>query len=179
MDSRTTTLLGNLHPVIAQRFITLAIKFQADTGDSLELVQGLRSWQSQVALWAQGRTSRSTVGCEHDRTRRPIGTCAEHPLGATVTDAEPGYSWHEFGLAIDICPHSLLSCAGWDPESSLWRKIRELAEGMGFTCGALWTHPDIPHLQITGRFPVTPDDEVRQLFRDGGMAAVWQESGIQ
>jgi peptidoglycan L-alanyl-D-glutamate endopeptidase CwlK len=156
MDPRTNMLLADLHPVVASKFASLAAGFSAATGDSLEVVQGLRSWQAQSVLYDQGRTA----------------------PGAVVTNAPPGYSWHEFGLALDVCPKSLLRTPGWSPANPLWKVMQQLAQAQGFTCGACWTHPDTPHLQITGRFPVSPDDEVRQLFLCGGIQAVWDEAGI-
>lgn len=151
MDTRSSTLLTPLHPVLVGKFIALASQFADATGDTLEVVQGLRSWAAQAALYAQGRTA----------------------PGEIVTNAQPGYSWHEFGLALDCAPASLLGQPNWDPASPYWRTLVSLAQIAGFNCGACWTHPDVPHLQITGRFPVTPDDEARQLFLSGGLKAVW------
>jgi hypothetical protein len=50
----------------------------------------------------------------------------------------------------------------------------------GLDAGAGWrTFPDAPHFQLTNQFPEDePSDEVRQLFTDGGMQAVWEAAEI-
>jgi hypothetical protein len=58
--------------------------------------------------------------------------------------------------------------------------MEALGQSLGLEVGAYWrSFPDAPHFQLTGRFPVgAPSDEVRQLFKDGGMQAVWDEANI-
>jgi len=156
VDTRSTTLLAPLHPVLVSKFTALAEAFAQATGDSLEVVQGLRSWAAQAALYAKGRTA----------------------PGPVVTDAAPGQSWHEFGMALDAAPASLLGQPNWDPASPLWKTMVDLAQAAGFTCGACWSHPDAPHLQLTGVFPVSPNDEARDLYESAGIQAVWNAAGI-
>lgn len=163
MDTASQIRLQAVCPQLADKVQQVDVEFQQQVpGDCLEVVQGIRSYNYQQSLWLKGRDANGNVTDQ----------------GAVVTNAPPGYSWHEMGMAVDVVPRSLLPIPGWNPESPLWAQITSIAESFGLACGSCWMHKDLPHLQLTGRFPVSPDDEVRQLFKDGGMAGVWQESGV-
>lgn len=160
MNQVSLKRLELINPVLAYNLGKLDTVLQAH-GIYIEIVQGLRSWQQQQDLYNQGRT-------------KP---------GSVVTNCKPGYSWHNFGMAVDVCPDKYLDVAGFQPNwvdsHPDWQMIHKCALDLGFVCGADFrTFPDKPHLQMTGRFPVTPTDEVRQLFKDGGTKAVWDESGL-
>jgi predicted transcriptional regulator len=61
-----------------------------------------------------------------------------------------------------------------------WQRMLAVGNSVGLVEGAEWrTFPDWPHFQLTGKWPVTPDDEVRQVFLDGGMLAVWEQGGLE
>lgn len=157
MDRASELRLKLICPQVAAK-----VRELADTllkiGIEIRITQGMRSWVEQDRLYAKGRTE----------------------PGPKVTNAIGGMSWHNFGLAVDVVPDDI-SITGfqcdWNVQHPAWRIIVHTAESMGFTSGAEFrTFPDWPHLQITGRFPVgAPDDEARQIFRAGGMAAVWAE----
>lgn len=160
MDAISEERLNQVHPTLALKVRALADAL-AKQNIEIRVVQGLRSWAEQAALYAKGRTA----------------------PGAIVTKCVPGNSWHNFGLAVDVAPS--LNAPGapyvpdWNAGHPTWKAMEAAARMLGFVCGADFrTFPDNPHLQITGRFPVNPDDEVRQLFKDGGMLAVWQEAGL-
>lgn len=100
---------------------------------------------------------------------------------ALVTWAPPGHSWHEFGMAVDCVPTSLLAKPNWDPGSPAWDIYGAKAESLGLTWGGNWSagKVDRPHVQMTGKFPVSPTDEVRLVWRHVGMEGVWVEAGLQ
>ncbi len=126
---------------------------------SIQVTQGLRSWNEQDALYAQGRTT----------------------PGPIVTNAPGGTSWHNLGLACDIVPEDITpGQPDWNISNPAWTRIISVGESLGLVSGSEWrTFKDYPHFQLTGRFGVNPDDEVRKLFRDGGIMAVWQEAQIE
>jgi peptidoglycan LD-endopeptidase CwlK len=97
-----------------------------------------------------------------------------------VTEAPPGHSWHEFGMAVDLVPRSLIGIRGWQPTSPLWRIISDLATKRGLTSGSCWHHKDLPHVQLTGKFGVSPRDDVRKLYlaNGGRLDLIWNASGI-
>jgi peptidoglycan L-alanyl-D-glutamate endopeptidase CwlK len=153
MEHISEARLTLICPKLADKIRTLA-EMLAQEGNLIRVVQGLRSWTEQDALYAMGRTA----------------------PGKIVTNVKGGYSWHCFGMAVDCVP-SINGCElayhpDWNKNSSrVWGRMIEVGKSLGLTCGALWrTFPDAPHFQLTGRFPAGgPNDEVRQLFKDGGM----------
>lgn len=167
MNAASEEKLKYVMPELADRVRELAARCLADrsvsaTGFEIRVTQGLRSWNEQDALYAKGRTA----------------------PGPKVTNCEGGHSWHNFGMAVDLVPDDTtrdgFQC-DWNSAHPVWRVMEDLARGLGLECGAFWrTFVDAPHVQLTGRFPVgAPDDEVRQLFKDGGMRAVWDEAFVQ
>lgn len=165
MDRVSEFRLLLICPAVADKVRQLA----ALLGFEVRVVQGLRSWNEQQKLFEEGR---SLVD----------GKWVVSEPSKVVTKCKPGNSWHNFGLAVDVAPDDPLLPGyqpDWHAEHPTWKKMEETARSLGFVCGADFrTFPDNPHLQITGRFPVNPTDEVRQLFKDGGMKAVWMEAGL-
>ncbi len=164
MDAISEARLSELHPELARRIRQLARLLSGGQENSvLRVTQGLRSWTQQQALWAKGRDAAGKIV----------------DPAAVVTQARAGYSWHSFGLAVDVAPFDN-AIPDWNIAHPVWKRIVTLGEGLGLVSGAEFrTFPDYPHFQLTGKFPVTPTDEVRQLFLDGGARAVWDESGIE
>lgn len=122
-DRYTEARLQNLHPAIrqdARNFIAEAEKF----GFYLRITRDghLRSFDEQAELYAKGRTS----------------------PGKIVTNAEPGQSYHNYGLALDV-----VEIKNGKPlwKNEHWGKIAQLAEKYGFQWGAAWN--DKPHFQKT------------------------------
>ena len=160
MDPISEQRLSQINPFLAAKVRALTDSL-ARAGVTIRVVQALRTWDQQAALYAQGRTG----------------------PGAIVTKCVSGNSWHNFGLAVDVAPFTndgvhAYPVPDWNSAHPCWKQMEDAARGAGFVCGADFrTFPDNPHLQLTGRFPVNPDDEVRQLFKDGGVQAVWDEAG--
>lgn len=154
IDASSEVRLLQIHPRLA-RFVTMLIDQLATDGFDVRVTQGLRSWSQQEALWQEGRDANGKV------------------IGVTVTDAPPGYSWHNFGLAADCAPFDAAGNPDWNPTHSDWQHILAAGKSLGLVEGACWHHPDDPHLQLSD-YPVTPTDEDRQLFKDGGEDAVWK-----
>jgi peptidoglycan L-alanyl-D-glutamate endopeptidase CwlK len=163
MDTASEIRLQSVCPSLLEKVQLADAEFQAQTcGDHLEVVQGLRSWFDQEQLWLKGRD--------------PQGNIVNSAL--VVTNAPAGHSWHEYGLAADVVPRSLLPVKGWCPDSILWGMITKIAEKVGLVSGSCWQHKDLPHLQLTGKYPVSPTDEVRKLYAMGGVFKVWDAAGL-
>lgn len=99
---------------------------------TVEVISGLRSWQQQAALYAQGRT-------------KP---------GRIVTKAPAGSSWHNYGLAMDL---GLFQRGRYLDETSpavaakLYAKLGSLAAALGIEWAGTWkSFPEGPHFQWTG-----------------------------
>ena len=88
------------------------------------ITDGFRTFEEQAKLYAQGRTA----------------------PGKIVTNAPPGTSLHEKGLAVDIAfqKDGELSYA-----DSLYDKVVPIADGIGLTWGGRWKFLDKPHFQKT------------------------------
>ena len=121
---------------------------------NIQVTQGLRSWNEQNDLYSQGRTT----------------------PGQIVTDSPAGYSWHNYGLAVDIVPEEIdAGQPDWNTSHPAWVRIVSLSGTVGLASGANWTRfRDWPHLQPQ-ESPVSPTDADRQDFLEAGMSAVWAE----
>jgi peptidoglycan L-alanyl-D-glutamate endopeptidase CwlK len=159
MDSVSESRLAEVHPELARR-VRLLVNKCVPYGIWLRVSQGLRTWQQQGLLYAQGRTE----------------------PGKIVTNARAGYSMHQFGLAVDIVPADAnfpTFVPDWDSMDSRWQQVLELAETCQLREGAQWrTFPDRPHL-YPKEIPADPDENMRYLFSEGGLKAVWDEVKLQ
>jgi len=168
MDNISESRLALIHPTVAAKVREAADALSAQ-GIEVRVVQGLRSWNDQAALYAKGRT---LINGQWKITDPKL----------IVTRCVPGNSWHNFGLAIDMAPDDP-AIAGYQPDWNAghpsWKAMIDAFKASGFVDGAEFrSFPDNPHFQMTGRFPVNPTDEVRQLFKDGGVKGVWSEIGL-
>lgn len=154
MDPISEARLELVCPALAEKIHKLSDMLADEF--KFRVTQGLRSWDEQAKLYAQGRTSPGNV----------------------VTKAPPGHSWHNFGLAVDVVPLTDLG-VDWNIEHPQWQRLIAAGTSLGLVSGSQFrTFPDYPHFQLTGSWPVSPNDEVRQCFLDGGMVAVWKEGGL-
>lgn len=151
LDGISLARLQLVNPVIGK-----LVQQMADALDleqiTFRITQGFRTWPEQYDLYAQGRT-------------KP---------GEIVTHAKGGESWHNLGSAVDFAPMKDGKPV-WNTSDPAWNRIIETGKALGLTSGADWTHPDRPHFQLTGRFPMNkPDEEARQIYQTEGMTAFWQ-----
>lgn len=157
MDINSEQRLLKVHPLLQQKIHYLA-SYLAGQNILIRVVQGLRNWNDQAKLYAQGRTT----------------------PGDIVTDAPPGHSMHEFGLAVD-CEPSLNGVSGVYIQDGVagsprYLSMRAIAEAEGLVSGSRWHHPvDWPHLQLPN-IPVSPTDEMREDFTSGGLPLVWSNT---
>ena len=122
---------------------------------------GLRTWDEQAALYRIGR----------DETGRDPARI--------VTNAPPGFSWHNYGLAADFV---LLRPDGsgveWSGLADLdgdriidWQEVGEAAEAEGCEWGGRWPKLlDLPHVQSRGGLTLAV---ARTLFQTAGLPGVW------
>jgi peptidoglycan LD-endopeptidase CwlK len=147
MDSISEARLAQVHPELSRRIHQLAEMLPY----MLRVTQGLRTYAEQNALYDQGRTT----------------------PGKIVTEAKGGYSMHNFGLAVDVVPMSASGQPDWNDKDAQWAEILAKAPACGLAEGAAWrTFPDEPHL-YPQEVPASPDDNMRYLFNEGGVQAVW------
>jgi peptidoglycan L-alanyl-D-glutamate endopeptidase CwlK len=151
MDAHSEARLAEVHPELGRRVHRLETMLSFP----LAVTQGLRTWPQQDALWQQGRTTPGNI----------------------VTNAPAGHSMHCFGLAVDVAPtdgHTI----DWNGKDEKWAEILAKAPSCGLAEGAQWrTFPDEPHL-YPQELPANPDDNMRYLFTEGGLDAVWRDCAI-
>jgi peptidoglycan L-alanyl-D-glutamate endopeptidase CwlK len=86
----------------------------------------LRSNAEQALLYAQGRTV----------------------PGLIVTNAKPGQSAHNYGLALDFVP-MVNGKPEWSGKHPHWARLGALAEEAGFEWAARWVKfRELPHIQL-------------------------------
>jgi len=146
MNASSEKRIRQLHPALAFSLREIIARL-ADRGLVTEIVQGLRTFAEQDALYAQGRT-------------KP---------GQIVTQARGGESNHNYGLAADLCPF-VNGKPNWDAPLDVWATIGAIATEHGLEWGGTWKKfLDKPHVQL----PSITIKECASCHRTGGLPAVW------
>lgn len=143
-DTITAQRVALLHPTrraeVVQILNAAETKFPANM--AIRVVQGLRTFAEQNALYAQGRT-------------KP---------GPIVTKAKGGQSLHNYGVAIDFAilhdkdGNGSYEELSWDTVADFdrdgvfdWQEVVASFEAAGWEWGGKWrTFKDLPHCQRTG-----------------------------
>jgi len=118
--------LDDLHPKVRERCKAFILACEA-AGIDVIVTSTLRSMEDQAALYAKGRTI----------------------PGAKVTNAPPGHSYHNYGLAFDFAPlkHGKIDWIDLD----LFRKCGEIGESCDLEWAGRWKRfREMAHLQWTG-----------------------------
>lgn len=124
----------------------------ARAGLLLRITQTRRTFAEQQEIYDEGRALPGEP-CHHfgEQQPRAVGTCKQHPLGATVTAAGPGWSWHNYGRAFDVCENDNTPYDAGRPghldDDNFWEKVGGLGESLGLEWGGRWKHPDRPHFE--------------------------------
>lgn len=93
-------------------------------GHPVRIVEGYRTLERQAELYAQGRTK----------------------AGNIVTNAKPGESYHNWGVAVDF----VFKHEGYNAKEELWTTLGLIIEKHGFSWGGRWKNfPDRPHAELT------------------------------
>lgn len=132
-----------LHPKVVQEVKdTIALAEQGFPANmAIRIVQGLRTWKEQDALFQQGRTT----------------------PGKIVTRAKAGSSYHNYGLAIDFAilydkdSNGTFEELSWDTAKDFdkdgiidWQEVVKTFKAKGYEWGGNWrTFKDLPHIQKT------------------------------
>lgn len=131
-DSRD---VADLHPHVRAMAEQLLEQVKA-AGIPLTVTFTSRSLERQAALYAQGRAL----------------------PGPIVTNARPGDSFHNYGLALDVVPTELLALPNWGDTpvhqartDALWAQVGAIGKDIGFRWGGEFrSFRDRPHLEWSG-----------------------------
>jgi peptidoglycan L-alanyl-D-glutamate endopeptidase CwlK len=114
--------LEDLHPVVADKARAL-LALAAGEGIDLLVTSTLRTFAEQAVIYAQGRSQ----------------------PGKRVTNARPGQSWHNFGLAFDVVP-LVAGKPVWN--APCWDRIGALGRSLDLTWGGDFrSFKDRPHFE--------------------------------
>ena len=113
-----------------------------------------RTFEEQASLYAKGRDADGNI---IDGSK-------------VVTYTKPGYSWHNWGLALDWV---FKNPKGWTWESTQWDEIGAIGKKY-FSWGGDWSQfPDRPHFEKT--FNLNREKLIEVYKQNGNnLEAVWQ-----
>ena len=142
-----------LYPPFLDLLKQLVLNCEA-RGARFYVISGLRTFQEQAALYAQGRT------------KKP---------GKIVTKARAGQSAHNYGIAADLCRDADMQRDGlqpdWDLES--YRLMAEEAVKLGLEAAFYWTSfKEGPHVQLNLASKKLSLDMLCDAYLKGKQAAV-------
>ncbi len=125
---RSNKNMGAVHAVVKETTLEV-IKRAYKEGINVQISAGYRSNAEQQRLFNQGRTTPGNI----------------------VTNAKPGQSLHNYGLAVDyFLTNESGTTAVWTVNAN-WRRVATIAKSLGFEWGGDWSgFVDYPHLQMTG-----------------------------
>ena len=166
-DARIISMLHPIVKVMVRKTLIKAIQ----TGLKIGIFVGGRTYEKQAVEYAKGR--RLVNGVWQVINQKEV-----------VTDAKPGYSWHNYFLAVDIVmdgsPKPGLQ-PSWEAFKDAngdkvndWTQLGGIGESFGLTWGGRWKPPeapvDAPHFQYHGSLTI---DNALALYKSGGLDAVW------
>lgn len=122
-DQHSIAAVALLHPKVRDGFTGFINDAEAALDITIRIVQGLRTWAQQTAIYNQGRTTPGNV----------------------VTKAKAGQSYHNYGLAADVVPFKADGVTlDWEYD---FRKLVPFAIKYGITWGGYFISPDRDHFE--------------------------------
>lgn len=124
-----------LHPALREDALNCYNEALTVAKVSIRVVQSLRTFEEQQNLYAQGRT-------------KP---------GKIVTKAKPGFSFHNYGLALDFCLLHEDKTVSWNRNEDMdrdkisdWVEVVKIFKKRGWTWGGDFVSIfDAPHFEKT------------------------------
>lgn len=170
MDPKTVFKLSQLCPDVAQRWKDAAFELQKN-GLFIRVTDGYRTFADQWAEWGKGRLKDKNgewVICD----RRKV-----------VTYAKPGFSLHNYGLALDSCFHG--DDPYWEklwksgPEgkaesSKRWKALGDAVKAQGMVWGGDWfgIKHDQPHAEMTYGLSI---HSIQMAYEELGLKGLWDK----
>ncbi len=158
VDDRSEKVIATLLPEVRPMARALVQK-AALNGIRIKIISGLRTYEEQDELYAQGRT-------------KP---------GSKVTNARGGYSNHNFGIAFDV---GVFEGNKYLADSPKYKAVGVLGTDLGLEWGGNWkTIVDQPHFQLRPKW--ADDLSEKQMLADlrerksAGTAVVARERRVR
>jgi peptidoglycan L-alanyl-D-glutamate endopeptidase CwlK len=139
LDRSEKNMGSGIHPVVKESALEM-VKRAYQEGIFVQISAGYRSMEEQAKLYGQGRLGYIYDGKNYSDLSKP-----------RVTNAKPGQSYHNYGLAVD---YFIVSDDGknaiWTVDAK-WRRVAAIGKSLGFAWGGDWSSfKDYPHLDMTG-----------------------------
>jgi peptidoglycan L-alanyl-D-glutamate endopeptidase CwlK len=152
VDDRSEKVIATLLPEV-QPYARALVRKAAQHGITIKVLSGLRTYEEQNDLFAQGRTK----------------------SGRIVTKARGGFSNHNFGIAFDI---GVFEGTKYLDDSPKYKAVGVLGMDLGLEWGGNWkTIVDEPHFQLRPKWAgdmkesvMLAELRVRKDFRKGAYA---------
>ena len=150
--------VNDLRPNVA-RTAERHLELCAEAGIDLLVYCTLRDAEEQARLFRRGRTAEQTAKRRDRLASKGYHQLAQlltppEPLpGPKVTNAGPGESFHQYGLAYDCVPMVGGKCLWKTTGEALetWTEVGELGKQAGCEWAGEWTRfREFPHFQIVG-----------------------------
>jgi len=149
LDERSAKNVATLHTKVQQLFKNWIAECQILAkahGYEYKAISGNRTWEEQAKIYAQGRTA----------------------PGKIVTNAKPGFSNHNYGIAVDMGVFKdgkYLDGSKPSEAEAFHRKAATIAEKYGIEWGGSWkSFKDYPHFEYkTGK----TISQLRQIVLEG------------
>ena len=127
-DPISVTRIQELHPDVRQKFIYFITECEVNLGIVLRIMEPVyRSIEVQNELYAQGRTKPGNI----------------------VTNAPGGTSYHNYGMAVDVCAMNEDGSMNWNYDNA---NLKPIADKYGLEWGGAWKHQDKPHFEYRNGF---------------------------
>lgn len=123
VSARSEKVIATLLPQV-QPYARALVTKSAGVGIKIEVISGLRTYEEQDELYAEGRTA----------------------PGPKVTNARGGYSNHNFGIAFDV---GVFEGNKYLDDSPKYKAVGALGIDLGLEWGGNWkTFQDEPHFEL-------------------------------
>jgi peptidoglycan LD-endopeptidase CwlK len=162
-SQRSLEILNTIHSQMKSRILRVFEDVSRTAGFRMRATSGLRSMSDQLALWRAGRDEEGKVVDEK----------------AIVTHAAPGSSFHNFGLALDVCfegkdPYwELLQVQDPLEAAFRWSEFGRFSVAHGLEWGGNFTHlSDKPHVQMSMGMTLR---QIQDIYKFGGLDAVFKK----
>lgn len=154
-------VVPGLHPKLADAVTKILAEAKA-RGLSVGLHSGLRTWDQQTVLYELGRSKQN-----------PDGATDANPRGNIVTKTIAGYSWHNYGHAVDIVYKDSHGNWTWDKTPEQWEELGKIGEMFGMSWGGRWKMRDMPHFELHCKVSIAV---ARNIALNEGIEKVWEQA---
>ena len=150
-----------LHTKLAETVPKIITEAKARRLAVVGMHSGLRTWDVQSRLYELGRS-----------VRNPDGATDANPRGNIVTKTIAGYSWHNYGMAVDMVFKDEKGNWTWNKTDAQWEELGKIGEMFGLVWGGRWKMKAYPHFELTCKINVFA---ARKVAMVGTIDDVWKE----